>query len=151
MARYGARQWDLPTTIARLSVPYGDNGGWPAFHFEMMLSGQPVPVHEDAPSEFNPIHEDDIVAQVPQLLEVASVPATVLNWAGPDAVSIEDWCLHLGDLVGIMPTFAPTADTIESVRVDTTRMDDLIGPAEIDWREGLRRMVEARRPELFSD
>ncbi|MET0149246.1 MAG: NAD(P)-dependent oxidoreductase, partial [Acidimicrobiales bacterium] len=30
MARYGARQWDLPTTIARLSVPYGDNGGWPA-------------------------------------------------------------------------------------------------------------------------
>ncbi len=84
MARYGARQWDLPTTIARLSVPYGDNGGWPAFHFEMMLAGQAVPVHEDAPSEFNPIHEDDIVAQVPKLLEVASVPATVVNWAGPD-------------------------------------------------------------------
>jgi len=46
----------------------------------MMLAGQPVPVHEDAPSEFNPIHEDDIVAQVPKLLGVASVPATVVNW-----------------------------------------------------------------------
>ena len=151
MARYGARQWDLPTTIARLSVPYGDNGGWPAFHFEMMLAGQPVPVHEDAPSEFNPIHEDDIVAQVPKLLAAASVPATVVNWAGPDSVSIEDWCLYLGELVGIMPTFAPTTATIESVRVDTTRMHELIGPAEIVWQVGLRRMVEVRRPELFSD
>jgi nucleoside-diphosphate-sugar epimerase len=151
MARYGARQWDLPTTIARLSVPYGDNGGWPAFHFEMMLAGQPVPVHEDAPSEFNPIHEDDIVAQVPKLLEVASVPATIVNWAGPDVVSIEDWCLYLGELVGIMPTFAPTTATIESVRVDTTRMDELIGPAEVRWRDGLKRMVVQRRPELFTD
>ncbi len=151
MARYGARQWDLPTTIARLSVPYGDNGGWPAFHFEMMLAGQAVPVHEDAPSEFNPIHEDDIVAQVPRLLDVASVPATVVNWAGPDAVSIEDWCLYLGEMVGIMPTFAPTTATIESVRVDTTRMHELIGPAEVRWQEGLRRMVEVRRPDLFAD
>ena len=151
MARYGARQWDLPTTIARLSVPYGDNGGWPAFHFEMMLAGQPVPVHEDAPSEFNPIHEDDIVAQVPKLLEVASVPATVVNWAGPEAVSIEDWCLYLGELVGIMPEFAPTTATIESVRVDTSRMDELIGPAQVRWREGLRRMVMTRRPDLFTD
>jgi nucleoside-diphosphate-sugar epimerase len=151
MARYGARQWDLPTTIARLSVPYGDNGGWPAFHFEMMLAGQPVPVHEDAPSEFNPIHEDDIVAQVPKLLGVASVPATVVNWAGPDPVSIEDWCLYLGELVGIMPTFAPTTATIESVRVDTTRMHELVGPAEVRWRDGLRRMVVKRRPDLFTD
>jgi UDP-glucuronate 4-epimerase len=151
MARYGARQWGLPTTIARLSVPYGDNGGWPAFHFEMMLAGQPVPVHEDAPSEFNPIHEDDIVAQVPKLLEVASVPATIVNWAGPEPVSIEDWCLYLGELVGIMPTFAPTTATIESVRVDTTRMDELVGPAEVRWQDGLRRMVEHRRPDLFSD
>ena len=151
MARYAARRWDLPTTIARLSVPYGDNGGWPAFDFEMMLAGQPVPVHEDAPSEFNPIHEDDIVAQVPKLLEVASVPATTLNWAGPEPVSIEDWCLYLGELVGIMPTFAPTTATIESVRVDTARMHELIGPAQVHWQEGLKRMVAVRRPELFSD
>lgn len=151
MARYAARQWDLPTTIARLSVPYGDNGGWPAFHFEMMVAGHPVPVHEDAPSRFNPIHEDDIVAQVPRLFEAASVPATIVNWAGPDVVSIEDWCLFLGELVGIMPTFAPTTQTIESVAVDTTRMDELIGPAQVRWQDGMARMVRARRPELFSD
>jgi hypothetical protein len=79
------------------------------------------------------------------------VPATVVNWAGPDAVSIEDWCLYLGELVGIMPTFAPTTQTIESVRVDTSRMDELIGPAQVRWRDGMKRMVETMHPELFSD
>src|SRR5262249_35482955 len=37
MARFAARQWGIPTTIARLNVPYGDNGGWPAIHLEWMI------------------------------------------------------------------------------------------------------------------
>jgi len=59
MVRFGARHWNLPSVIARLSVPYGDNGGWPWFHLMMMKQGVPIPVHPDAPSLFNPIHEDD--------------------------------------------------------------------------------------------
>jgi hypothetical protein len=50
-----------------------------------------------------------------------------------------------------MPTFAPTTATIESVRVDTTRMHELVGPAQVRWRDGLARMVRAQHPELFSD
>jgi len=42
-ARWGAERFGLPTTIARLSVPYGDNGGWPAIHLHMLLSGHAVP------------------------------------------------------------------------------------------------------------
>ena len=72
MARFGARQWNLPTTIARLSVPYGDNGGWPWYHLLMMKAGTPIPVHPDAPSVYNPIHEDDYIAQIPRLLEIAA-------------------------------------------------------------------------------
>jgi len=58
----------LATTIARLNVPYGDNGGWPAFHLALMQAGLPVPVHPDGPSRFNPIHDDDIIATLPALL-----------------------------------------------------------------------------------
>ena len=61
VAAFCAREWKLPTTIARLNVPYGDEGGWPFFHLLMMQAGQPIPVHEKAPSSFKPIHEDDIV------------------------------------------------------------------------------------------
>jgi len=148
-ARWAARRFELPTTIARLSVPYGPRGGWPAIHLEMMLHGSEIPVHVDAPSVYHPIHEDDIVAMVPGLLAAASVPATVVNWGGSQAASIEEWCGHLVELTGCTPSFAPTRDTIDSVQIDLTRMHELVGPTSVDWREGMQRMVAARHPELL--
>jgi nucleoside-diphosphate-sugar epimerase len=70
-ALWAADRFGLATTIARLSVPYGDRGGWPAIHLEMMINGSDIPVHVDAPSVYHPIHEDDIVAMVPGLLGYA--------------------------------------------------------------------------------
>jgi UDP-glucuronate 4-epimerase len=148
VARVGARQWDLPTTIARLNVPYGDNGGWPALHLDWMLSGIPIMVHTDRPSLYNPIHEDDIVEQVPKLLSVASVPAITLNWAGREAVSIEEWCSYLADLVGAEPQFSYTDQTLQSVTTDNTLMHELIGEAKVPWRDGMRRMAATRHPEI---
>ena len=148
MARFGARQWQLPTVIARLNVPYGDSGGWPAVHLELMARSQPIAVHESAPSLYNPIHEDDLLAQLPKLLEVASTPATVVNWGGSEAVSIEEWCGWLGELTGLEPKLEPTQATIESTSIDTQKMHALIGRTRVPWREGFRRMVAARRPDL---
>jgi len=147
-ARWAARRYELPTTIARLSVPYGDGGGWPAVHLEMMLNRHPIPVHVDAPSVYHPLHEEDIIRTVPGLLEAASVPTTVVNWGGDEAVSIEEWCSHLAALTGLPVEFALTERTIDSVDIDLTRMHELVGPTTVDWRDGMRRMVAARHPEL---
>jgi nucleoside-diphosphate-sugar epimerase len=149
MARWAATRFEVPTTIARLSVPYGDNGGWPAIHLEMMLNGSAVPVHVDAPSLYNPIHADDIFASVPKLLGAASIPATVVNWGGDEAVSIEEWCSYLGSLTGLDARFEPTANTIDSVTIDLTKMHELIGATRVGWRDGMARMVRARHPELL--
>jgi nucleoside-diphosphate-sugar epimerase len=148
-ARWASQRFALPTTIARLAVPYGDGGGWPAIHLEMMRNGNDIPVHIDAPSVYHPIHEDDILALVPGLLAAATSPSVTINWGGHQAVSIEEWCGYLGELTGIEPTFAPTADTIDSVQVDLTRLHQLVGTTTVDWRDGMRRMVEARHPELL--
>jgi nucleoside-diphosphate-sugar epimerase len=147
VVRTGARQWQVPTTIARLNVPYGDNGGWPAFHLEQILSGDPVALHPERPNQFNPIHEDDLVAMIPALLDIAAVPATIVNWAG-EPVSIEDWCEYLASLVGRDATFVVTDRTIASVTTDNTRLHELVGAAQIGWRDGMARMVAARHPEL---
>jgi len=144
VVRTAARQFDLPTTIARLNVPYGDNGGWPAFHLMMIEAGQPVPVHPDRPNRFNPIHEDDIIRMIPALLGAASVPATIVNWGGVQAVDLEEWCEFLAELVGAKATFVETDSTIGGVTIDTTKMLELVGPTEVDWHDGLRRMVAAR-------
>ena len=149
MARFAAREWNLPTTIARFSVPYGDNGGWPWYHLMMMNSGVPLPVPPDGPSVFNPIHEDDYIAQVPRMLEIASVPATIVNWAGNESVSIEEWCAWIGELTGLEPKFASSEATIAGLPLDTTRMHELVGRTKVHWRDGIRRLIETRNPELL--
>jgi UDP-glucuronate 4-epimerase len=148
MVKFAARQWNIPTTIARLNVPYGDNGGWPAFHLEMILGGMAIDVHTDAPSIYNPIHEDDYIATIPRLLAAASVPATIVNWGGSEEASIEDWCRYMGTLIGVEPKLHATEKTIPSVRIDTKRMLELVGPTRVGWRDGIRRLVRARHPEI---
>lgn len=143
MAQFGARHWELPTTIARLNVPYGDDDGWPVFHLEMLLAGASIDVHSDG-GRYNPIHHDDIIALIPALLAVAAVPATVVNLAGPEVASIEEWSAELGRLAGGTPTFHHTDQAIPSAVIDTTRQHELVGAASIGWREGMARIVAAR-------
>lgn len=147
VARFGARRWNVPTTIARLSVPYGDNGGWPAAHLEMMAAGMDIPVHPDRPNRFNPIHEDDVLKTLPGLLAAATVPATTVNWGGAPS-SIEEWCGHIGAVTGLEPSFVETDQTISSVCVDISRLVGLAGPPGTELVDGIRRMVAARRPDL---
>jgi nucleoside-diphosphate-sugar epimerase len=150
MARFGARQWQLPTTIARLSVPYGDNGGWPWIHLVMMRAGHAVALHPERPNLFNPLHEDDYVAQIPGLLAAASVPATVVNWGGSEPASVEEWCAYISELTGLECRFETTERIVGALPLDLTRMHELLGRTRVPWREGIRRMIEARAPELLA-
>ncbi|MBW0016220.1 MAG: NAD(P)-dependent oxidoreductase [Mycobacterium sp.] len=149
VARSMSRVLEMPTTIARLNVPYGDNGGWPYYHLEMILSGIPIPVPPGGPARYNPIHEDDIIATIPKLLEVASVPATTVNWAGDQIISIQEWCTYLGELVGREPVFDESEQALRANPVDVTRLRELIGTrTTVDWRDGMRRMAATFHPEL---
>jgi nucleoside-diphosphate-sugar epimerase len=148
VARLSARLFDLPTVIARLNVPYGDAVAWPSIHLECILAGAPIQVLPGGPSYYSPIHSDDIIRQVPRLLGVAAVPAVTVNWAGPEVVSVQEWCTYLGSLVGKEPVLEETELALPSVAVDTTRMEELIGPAAVRWRDGMARMVATAHPEL---
>jgi nucleoside-diphosphate-sugar epimerase len=144
VVRTTCRLFDVPTTIARLNVPYGDGGGWPAFHLALMLAGRPVPVHPDGPSRFNPIHDDDILATLPGMLAAASIPATIVNWGGDDETSIEAWCEYMAELVGIEARFERTVHTIGGIPTDNALRRSLVGPTTVAWKDGFRRMVEAQ-------
>lgn len=143
VVRTMARVESIPTTIARLNVPFGDRCGFPYFHFEVMRAGAPVDVHPDRPNLFNPLHTDDIARMVPLLFGVATVPATIVNWGGDVTVGVEEWCAELTRLTGLEATFTDNPSMVGSVVPDLTRMHALIGSSTVDWRDGLRRMVEA--------
>jgi UDP-glucuronate 4-epimerase len=145
-----ARALGVPATIARLNVPYGDNGGWPLFHMDMMLGDMPIPVPRGGPAVYNPIHEDDIIAMIPKLLEVASVPVTTVNWGGDQFVTLQEWCTYLGSLAGKEPVFEETDQTLRGNPLDVTKMHELIGTTTVDWRDGMRRMAATFHPELVS-
>lgn len=148
VARMSAQLHGLATVIPRLNVPYGDCVAWPSIHLECILSGQPIQVLPGEETVYSPIHSDDIIRQIPLLLAAASVPATTVNWAGPDVVSVQEWCTYLGSLVGREPVFEETAVALPSVAVDTSYMEQLIGPSRVGWREGMARMLEAAHPEI---
>jgi nucleoside-diphosphate-sugar epimerase len=148
VVRFAAREFNLPTVIPRLCVPYGDNGGWPYYHLLAMKHGAPLALHPDKPSIYSLIHEDDIVASIPALLESASVPANIVNWGGNETVAIEDWTAYLGELTGLTPVLEyTTVGTLESVAVDDTKLRSIAGPFKTTWKDGMRRMVEAKQPE----
>lgn len=149
MAKYLARSRGLPTTIARLASPYGNHGGFPWFHLLAILAGQPVGLHPSTPNNFNLIHEDDLVASLPLLLDAASVPATVVNWGDPVPVSAEDWCELLASLVGRTVDIERSEAAPPPGHVDVSRLQELGYAPKVDWREGMRRMVEHRHPDDY--
>lgn len=149
VCRFVAHQFDIPTTIARLSVPYGDNGGWPWYHLLMMEQGMPIDLHPDKPNHYHLLHVDDYLDKLPRLLAAATREVTTVNFGGSQATSIEQWCAYLTELTGLEPVFQDNPKAFGSLSIDTTRMHELIGPTQVDWRDGVRRMVEKLSPQLL--
>lgn len=149
VCRFVAHQYNIPTTIARLSVPYGDNGGWPYFHLLMMKEGIPIEIHPDQPNTYNLLHSSDYIAKLPYLLAAATPEVTTTNFGGSQGTSIEEWCAYLAQLSGFEPIFAENPKTFGSLQIDTARMHELIGETTMDWKQGLRSMVQNLSPELI--
>jgi hypothetical protein len=55
----------------------------------------------------------------------------------------------MGELTGLEAKFETSERTVGPLPVDLTRMHQLLGPTRVPWREGIRRMIEARAPELL--
>ncbi len=136
-----------PLTIIRICSTYGPEGGAPADRLEQMLRGEPIRLYPDPPNNYNPIYEDDYVELGIRAMEVAALPALVLNWAGSETVSAEEYCAYMGDLVGVAPVFEYTDAAHPPLWPDVTVMHEVLGHTKVHWKDGFRRMIEARHPE----
>ena len=148
VARFCARSFNLPITIARMGSAYGDRGGLPVWHLDAIAAGQPVQTRWD-PMCYSPIHDDDIAAQVEPLIGAASVPATIVNWCGDETVSVQEWCAHFGELLGAEPTV--NVEVVPGASVgsvgDVEKRLAITGPCRIGWREGLRALAAHKYPD----
>ena len=148
VARTCARLFDLPVTIARMNASYGPDGtgGLPIMQMDALMAGNPVTTRWD-PCMYMPIHTDDITAQTEALLDGASATeATIVNWAGDQPVSVQEWCAYMGELAGIDPVVnaVPVEGTLRGSVTDNTKRLALTGPCSVDWRDGIRDAYEKR-------
>ena len=83
-----------------MGAAYGDQGGLPSGTSTPSRPVEPVRTRWD-PVPYSPIHDDDINAQLEPLLDAATVPATIVNWAGDEPVSVQEWSAYFGELLGV--------------------------------------------------
>jgi nucleoside-diphosphate-sugar epimerase len=147
VSRTCARLFDLPVTIARMNASYGPDGtgGLPIMQMDALMAGNAVTTRWD-PCMYMPIHTDDITAQAEALLDAASVDTTIVNWAGDEPASVQEWCAYIGELAGITPVVnaAEQPGTLRGSVTDNTRRASFTGPCTVGWREGIRSAFEAR-------
>jgi len=145
VARTCARLFDLPVVIARMNASYGPVGGLPTMHLDAVAQGRPVVTRWD-PCPYQPIHQDDINAQTEALLGTASVPATIVNWAGDESVTVQQWTAWAAELTG-RPAEVVVREqpgTLRGSVADVRRRLAVTGPCAVSWREGFRQVWSAR-------
>jgi hypothetical protein len=142
--RVAARMLDLPTTIARMNVGYSwtGHGGLPVMMYHTMKAGQPWPVPIGYYKVGSPIGGVDIGMQAYKLLEIASVPATIVNWGGDDAVSDREMGEYVADLTDITVNLAESPISFDSFPSDNRRREQLIGKCSVHWKNGVRDTFE---------
>jgi nucleoside-diphosphate-sugar epimerase len=150
VARYCARAFDLPVIICRMNAAYASDHGLPLSFVDAVVNEQPCVTRWD-PCYYSPIHQDDINSQTEALLNAASVPATIVNWAGDEPMTVQDLCAYTAELTGrqskLEVQLAP--GTLKGSIADATKRTSITGPCKVGWKAGIKRMLEDTYPDAL--
>jgi nucleoside-diphosphate-sugar epimerase len=138
-----ARMFNLPTTIARLFMPWGTPRLGPSLDIERMKRGEPIML-VNGPQPQTLIHVDDICDQIEAMLGAASVPAYLTNWAGDDEVSSREWCEIAAERLGIEAKFEEV-DVVGAhggFLADATKRQALTGPCKVRFADAYGPLID---------
>ncbi len=141
VVRFAAAQCGNPLTIIRIFSTYGPEGGAPVTRLRQILNGEDIVLHPDAPNNYNPIFEDDYARLAVRALEVAAVDPVVVNFAGSETVSAEDYCAYLGELSERPVRIRYDPEAPWPLWPDVTRMHTVLGRTEVPWQDGMGRIA----------
>lgn len=147
VARFCARAFNLPTTIARLNTVVGVPGAYFSKLIEAGLAGEAFMVPHD-PNPHGPIHTQDMQAQVAALLDAAAVPALVVNWSGDETVTTQAAAEQLGRLRGVTASLrlVSVPGAPKGNAADNQRRLSITGPCQVRFAEAFARLCQAEPP-----
>ena len=147
VARFCARAFNLPTTIARLNTVLGVPGAYFSKLVESARDGAEFMAPHD-PNPHGPIHTEDMQDQVEALLEAAAVPALVVNWCGDETVTTQEAASQLARLTGLQARLkvvhfpgAPKGNA-----ADNARRLSITGPCKVRFADGFARLCGDAQP-----
>ncbi len=147
VVRTMARLLGLPTLIGRLGMNYGIGcSGAPDFYFKDMMAGKPIVVPPRGRSSCPLIHNSDVIDWVEPLFAAASVPATIVNWAGDEIVDEREMCEYMARIAQLPVQFIedPKAG-YRGGAADPTKRRAITGPAR-PWKKSFLTMLRANYP-----
>ncbi len=149
--RYLSCSVGIPAVIMRVGALYGPEGGsgGATAPIDRMVAGKEIWVNPVEPRGVSLLWEDDAVRLAARSFAVGQVPPVVLNFAGEEQVTVEEYCSFAGELVGRRPRFRYTDQAYPANPLDTTRMREMLGLCQTLWRDGIRTLVERRFPDLL--
>jgi nucleoside-diphosphate-sugar epimerase len=151
VARTMSRVHNVPVTIPRLNWSYGlaGHGGLPVALMRQLAAGAPIRINPDWEMVGGPIHEDDLAEHIEGFFDAATVGGTITNWAGDDAISVEQTVPWLADLMGVGYEFVESRESTAYPRAtDNTKRVALVGECKVKWQDGFRRLLGERFPEI---
>lgn len=146
-----SRQYQLPTTIARLNCTYSARGNHqlPGPHLDWLVHDLPVPLPQSRELVHSPIAVEDVALQSEGMLAAAQVGSTIVNWGGDDFVTARQWVEYWARLLGKPARFRFSDDVLFPCgAVNNHKRWQLVGRCSLDWKQGMRRMLEQRYPQL---
>ncbi len=142
MLRHLSQDYDLPVTIVRIFSFYGPRGGGVTQRIDLVAQGKPVSVYPGVRNIHTPLYEDDYVEKTIGAAGIAKVGCEIVNVAGSEAVTTQEYCTIAGEMLGKEPHFVENG-TSWPIWGDTTKMERLLGPSKVSIREGIRRVLDA--------
>jgi UDP-glucuronate 4-epimerase len=142
LVQFLSREQSTPTTIIRIFTMYGPTSGTITRRIDMVREGKPIPVYPDGLNHQCPLYVDDAVRLAQRALAVASVPPTVVNFAGSETSSVQEYCELAGRLLGVVPTFREDPNAYYPIWPDVTRMHELLGRCRTSVAEGVAHALE---------
>jgi UDP-glucuronate 4-epimerase len=149
LVRHLSVHLDVPAVILRIGALYGPAGGTggATTPIDRLVEGKEIWVNPVEPRGVSLMWEDDAVRLGIRALEAGQVPPLVLNFAGPDHVPVEEYCRFAGELLGVEPRFRYTDRAYPANPLDTSRMQQRLGPCRTGWKDGIRAMLQHRYPD----
>ena len=141
LLRHLSVEYAMPTVMLRIFSLFSPRGGAVTGRIDRIARGLPVGVYPGVRNVYTPMWEDDYVEKAIGAASLATSPAEIINFAGSEPATVQEYCDIAAELLGVTPTYEENYP-LYPIWADTTRLQSKLGPCRVSVREAVRRLLE---------